>query len=42
MKNNIAYLNRDLDLMFYRFDLDGDGRVLYSEVFLLYNSLIAK
>lgn len=32
IKNKINYLNREIDLIWYRFDRDGDGRISYSEV----------
>ncbi len=32
IKNKFNYLNRDLDYLWYRIDLDRDGRVSYSEV----------
>jgi len=33
LQHRFNYLNRDLDLLWYRFDKDADGRISYKEVY---------
>ena len=37
LKQRINYLNRDLELIWYRFDKDQDGRISFKEVYIKYN-----
>lgn len=35
-RNDIRYSSMDIDFVFNRYDVDRDGRIIYSEVILLF------